>query len=197
MLLNHEECQLVFIDYQEKLMPAISDGDFVLSNAIKLAKLAKKLGVPAHATEQMPEKLGQLDSTLLSLCKGTLVKSSFNACADGLVDLLKPQFKSGNARSLPKHLQKNDSEIQRPSILIAGVEAHICLMQTALDLLDQEFEVWVVTDACGSRTERNRDAAFDRLAGNGAELITTEMVIYEWLESSENEHFKFALDLVK
>lgn len=197
MLLNHEESQLVFIDYQEKLMPAISDGDFVLSNAIKLAKLAKKMGVPAHATEQMPEKLGRLDSTLLGLCKGTLVKSSFNACADGLVDLLKPKAKSGNARSLPKHLQKSESDIQRPSVLIAGVEAHICLMQTALDLLDQEFEVWVVTDACGSRTERNRDAAFDRLAGNGAELITTEMVIYEWLESAENEHFKYALELVK
>jgi len=59
------------------------------------------------------------------------------------------------------------------------------------------MEVWVVTDACGSRTERNRDAAFDRLAGNGAELVTTEMVVFEWLESAENEHFKFALDLIK
>ena len=83
------------------------------------------------------------------------------------------------------------------STVIAGVEAHVCLLQTALDLLNEEMEVWVVTDACGSRTDRNRDAAFDRLAGNGAELVTTEMVVFEWLESAENEHFKFALDLIK
>ena len=70
---------------------------------------------------------------------------------------------------------------ERSSIVIAGCEAHVCLMQTALDLLEDEFEVWVVTDACSSRTERNRDAAFDRLAGAGAELVTTEMVAFEWL----------------
>ena len=67
--------------------------------------------------------------------------------------------------------------------MIAGCEAHVCLLQTALDLLEDEFEVWVVTDACSSRTERNRDAAFDRLAGAGAELVTTEMVGFEWLRT--------------
>lgn len=60
-------------------------------------------------------------------------------------------------------------------------ETHVCLLQTALDLLTEEMDVWVVTDACSSRTERNRDAAFDRLAGAGAELVTTEMVLFEWL----------------
>ena len=63
-------------------------------------------------------------------------------------------------------------------------------MQTALDLLEDEFEVWVVTDACASRTDRDRDAAFDRLAGAGAELLTTEMVLFEWLRSAENSDFK-------
>ena len=122
----------------------------------------------------------------------------FSACPEGLTDLLLPKPNAGNARSLPKHLQKpSTTDSDRPSIVIAGVEAHVCLLQTALDLLNDEMEVWVVTDACGSRTERNRDAAFDRLAGNGAELVTTEMVVFEWLESAENEHFKFALDLIK
>jgi nicotinamidase-related amidase len=82
-------------------------------------------------------------------------------------------------------------------VVIAGCEAHVCLMQTALDLLDEEFEVWVVTDACGSRTERNRDAAFDRLAGAGCELVTTEMVAFEWLRSAEHPAFDEVLRLVK
>ena len=68
---------------------------------------------------------------------------------------------------------------------------------TALDLLEDEFDVWVVTDACTSRTERNRDAAFDRLAGAGAELVTTEMVAFEWLRTAEHTDFKAAQALIK
>jgi nicotinamidase-related amidase len=73
----------------------------------------------------------------------------------------------------------------------------VCLLQTALDLIDEEFDVWVVTDACGSRTEKNRDAAFDRLAAAGCELVTTEMVAFEWIRSSEHEAFKDVLRLIK
>jgi nicotinamidase-related amidase len=71
------------------------------------------------------------------------------------------------------------------------------LLQTALDLLDDEFDVWVVTDACTSRTEGNRDAAYDRLAAAGAELLTTEMVLFEWLRTAEHEHFKEVHALIK
>ena len=85
----------------------------------------------------------------------------------------------------------------RNTVILAGCEAHICLLQTALDLLDDEFDVCVVTDACASRTERNRDAAFDRLAGAGAELVTTEMVAFEWIRSAEHPHFKFMQSLIK
>jgi nicotinamidase-related amidase len=70
-------------------------------------------------------------------------------------------------------------------------------LQTALELLEEEFDVWVVTDACGSRTERNRDAAFDRLASAGAELLTTEMVAFEWLRSAEHPQFKAVQALIK
>ena len=129
---------------------------------------------------------------------------SFTACADGLADCLRPPQRlantGGNARSLPTHLQKAvppADQPQRNSIVIAGCEAHVCLMQTALELLEQEFEVWVVTDACGSRTERSRDAAFDRLAGSGAELVTTEMVAFEWLRSAEHPMFKQLQALIK
>jgi nicotinamidase-related amidase len=123
----------------------------------------------------------------------------FSACVDGLTELLRPlarQPQGANARSLPKHLQKAAAP-ERNSIVLAGCEAHVCLMQTALDLLDEEFEVWVVTDACASRSERNRDAAFDRLAGAGAELLTTEMVAFEWLRTAEHPLFKEVLSLIK
>ena len=110
----------------------------------------------------------------------------------------RPQ-QGGNARSLPKHLQKpaQAPADERNTIVIAGCEAHVCLLQTALELIGEEFDVWVVTDACSSRTERNRDAAFDRLAGAGAELVTTEMVAFEWMRSCENPVFKDMLKLVK
>ncbi|MBU0782795.1 MAG: isochorismatase family protein [Gammaproteobacteria bacterium] len=198
MLLNHESSQLVLIDYQENLMPAIHEADQVFRNAMVLATLARKMRVPVYGTEHVPEKIGCFIPELAAMCKATMRKTQFSACPEGLTDLLLPKPNAGNARSLPKHLQKpSTTDSDRPSIVIAGVEAHVCLLQTALDLLNDEMEVWVVTDACGSRTERNRDAAFDRLAGNGAELVTTEMVVFEWLESAENEHFKFALDLIK
>ena len=86
---------------------------------------------------------------------------------------------------------------ERGTIVIAGCEAHVCLLQTALELVEQEFDVWVVTDACSSRTERNRDAAFDRLAGAGAELVTTEMVAFEWLRTADHPLFRDVQALIK
>jgi nicotinamidase-related amidase len=82
-------------------------------------------------------------------------------------------------------------------VVISGCETHVCLLQTALDLLEDDFEVWVVTDASGSRTERNRDAAFDRLASAGAELVTTEMVAFEWLRTAEHPQFKEVLAMLR
>ena len=202
MLLDADDSQLVLIDYQEKLMPAIFEGPQVLANAVKLAKLANLMQVPVWGTEQNPSRLGPNAAELHALCDQTLSKMSFSAAEDGLIDLLRPPARKqqgGNARSLPKHLQKPaaPAEPERPSIIIAGCEAHVCLLQTALQLLEEEMEVWVVTDACSSRSERNRDAAFDRLAGAGAELVTTEMVAFEWIRSCEHPAFKQMLELVK
>lgn len=200
MLIDETESQLVLVDYQVRLMPAIKDGDLALANALKLAKAARLLGIPAWATEQNPNGLGHNAPELTALCKSTLTKQHFSAVPDGLTNLLRPPkaAKGGNARSLPKHLQKPvDEAPEKNTIVIAGCETHVCLLQTALDLLDEEFDVCVVTDASASRTERNRDAAFDRLAGAGAELVTTEMVLFEWLRTCEHEHFKAVLALVK
>ena len=206
MLLDAQDCQLVLVDYQTRLMPAIFEGPLVTANALRLAQAAQLLQVPIWATEQNPAKLGQYVVELVQvLAQGgakTLAKMSFSACAAGLVDRLRPPERrppaGRGARSLPKHLQPATPEVpERHSIVIAGCEAHVCLLQTALELLEQEFDVWVVTDACGSRTERSRDAAFDRLAGNGAELVTTEMVAFEWLRTAEHPMFKPVQGLIK
>jgi nicotinamidase-related amidase len=207
MLLDADDSQLVLVDYQIRLMPAIFENEMVIANALRLARMARALQVPVWGTAQTPESLGQnvpdVQAAVDAAGGKTLAKTNFNAAADGLGDWLRPPVRKpsagGNARSLPKHLQKpvQEEEPGRSTIVIAGCEAHVCLMQTALGLLEEEFDVWVVTDACSSRSERNRDAAFDRLAGNGAELVTTEMVAFEWLRTSEHPAFREVLALVK
>ena len=211
MLLDADDSQLVLIDYQARLMPLIFENEMIVANALRLARMARAMEVPVWGTEQNPNGLGRNTLELIAAIEAasdvgggkTLTKMHFDAVEDGLADWLRPLVKKptqgGNARSLPKHLQKPaepESE-GRNTIVIAGCEAHVCLMQTALGLLEEEFEVWVVTDACSSRSERNRDAAFDRLAGAGAELVTTEMVAFEWLRTAEHPVFKEILGLVK
>ena len=210
MLLDADECQLVLVDYQVRLMPALFENSQVLANSLRLAQMARLMQVPVWGTAQTPDKLGpnlpELQAAIEAAGGKTLSKNHFNAVDDGLGDWLRPPVRKappgpprGNARSLPKHMQKpaEEEEGGRGVIVVAGCEAHVCLMQTALGLLDEEFEVWVVTDACSSRTERNRDAAFDRLAGAGAELVTTEMVAFECLRTAEHPAFKDMLALVK
>jgi nicotinamidase-related amidase len=203
MLLELQSSQLVLIDYQIRLMPAMYESDATLLNAARLAKMAGALAVPSFYTEQNPSKLGQTVPTVLDALKAArarpLAKMQFSAVEEGVGDMLRPPPKpvQGNARSLPKHLQKSSAGAERETIVLAGCEAHVCLLQTALDLLEDEFDVWVVTDACSSRSERNRDAAFDRLAGAGVELVTTEMVAFEWLRSAEHPAFKEVQALIK
>ena len=208
MLLDADDSQLVLVDYQTRLMPVIFENEIVVANAVRLARMARIMQVPVWGTAQNPEKLGQnmpeIQAIIDSAGGKTMAKMHFSAAADGLIEWLRPPVRKpsqgGNARSLPKHMQKpaepQDDE-SRSMVVIAGCEAHVCLMQTALELLEQEFDVWVVTDACSSRSEHNRDAAFDRLAGNGAELVTTEMVAFEWLRTAEHPVFKEMLGLVK
>ena len=228
MLLEADDSQLLLIDYQTRLMPAIFEGDVVLANAVRLAKIARLLAVPAWGTLQNPQGLGPMADALaaeLALrqpeCGELVEKMAFAEAGEGsaLVELLRPpappapsrskgfQPPSGNIRSLPRHLQQKAAAARqaestepqqvRNTVVLAGCETHICLLQTALELLEQEFEVWVVTDACGSRSAHNRDAAFDRLAGNGAELLTTEMVAYEWIRTAAHPLFREVLAVVK
>ncbi|MBU3738099.1 MAG: isochorismatase family protein [Rhodoferax sp.] len=200
MLLEASQSQLVLIDFQTRLMTAIRDAEAVVANAARLGKMARLLDVPCWGTEQNPDRLGATVPEVAPLCQRMLPKMHFSAVADGLVDWLQPPNKpaGGNARSLPRHLQRPLPVAEpRTAIVLAGCEAHVCLLQTALDLLEHELEVWVVVDACGSRSQRSVDAALDRLASAGAELVTTEMVAFEWLRSATHPQFKAVQALIK
>ncbi|MDE2047134.1 MAG: isochorismatase family protein [Betaproteobacteria bacterium] len=204
MLLERDEAQLVLVDYQQRLMPAIHGQADVLAQAVRLGRAAQLLGVPVWGTEQNPQKLGDSVPQVKALLGSTLAKMHFNACDAGLAEALRPPAaapqgapQGASARSLPKRFRQAEPAPERNSVVLAGCEAHVCVLQTALGLLQADFDVWVVTDACGSRTERNRDAAFDRLAAAGAELVTTEMVLFEWLQSAEHPRFKDVMALIK
>jgi nicotinamidase-related amidase len=173
MLLSADHSQLILVDYQARLMPAIHDADAVVANALRLAQAARQMGVTTWGTEQQPEKLGENLPALRAACDGTLPKLSFDACTDGLVEWLNPGAANG-----------------RRQLVVAGCEAHVCLLQTALGLLDAGFAVWVVADACGSRTARNHALAMARLDRAGAVLVSTEMVGFEWLRRSDAPAFK-------
>ena len=135
MLLDAAESQLVLVDYQARLMPALFENEAVLANALRLAHLAHLMRVPAWGTEQNPSRLGENAPALRALCQRTLAKMHFSAVEEGLGEWLRPPAKApqGNARSLPKHLQKPAAP-ERSMIVVAGCEAHVCLLQTALDL---------------------------------------------------------------
>lgn len=176
MLMNANESALLIIDVQEKLMPAIHDGTNVLAQNIRLATIASLLGLPVIATEQTPEKLGVNHPDIKRLCDRTLVKTHFDACVDGLPAAFLSACKE---------------------VVISGCEAHVCMLQTAMTLLQNGFRVWVVTDATGSRKVTDRDAAFTRLAQAGAHLVTLEMVAFEWLRDSRHPLFREVLKLIK
>ena len=171
-------CALVLVDYQAKLMPAIHGGAAVVRAAEALADGARLLGLRVVGTEQNPAGLGPNVAGIRARCDVTLPKMHFDGCDDGLVAAI-------------------DAESSRPEVVIAGCEAHVCLLQTALGLLRQGRRVWVVTDACGSRRRSDHAASMQRLAEAGATRVSTEMVLFEWLRHSGHPRFREVLSRIK
>ena len=171
---------LVLVDYQQRLLPAIHNGAHVLAHAVRIAEVARELGIPVFGTEQYPEGLGPNDEAIRQRCDATLSKTHFDACAEGLLELL-----------------ALDGSTARREVVIAGCEAHVCLLQTALGLLAAGLKVSVISQACGSRTAENHELAMQRLRQAGAEIVSVEMVAFEWLRSSRHQCFKRVLALLK
>lgn len=174
-LLAAENAMLVVIDFQARLMPAIHAGDSVLLNAGRLVEAARLLGIPAVLTEQNPSGLGATVSELAG-AGPVVAKMSFDACAE-------PDFLDALA---------GDREL-----VICGCEAHVCVGQTVLSLLDHRRRVIVVADAIGSRAPESREIALNRMASHGAEIVTTEMVLFEWLRTADHPQFRTISKLIR
>lgn len=185
---------LVLVDYQERLMPAIHDAPAVLERAVFLAKVATELAVPVVATEQNPARLGPNVPPLPSYVGHTVAKMTFAGCGPNLDAALG----AAPADAAPGDAARADAaDVEPAEVVIAGCEAHVCLLQTALGLLEAGRRVWVVADACGSRHPADREAALGRLAAAGAGLVTAEMVAFEWLATAEHPRFRAVSALVK
>ena len=179
-LIEAHHCTLVLVDYQARLMPAIHGGALAVANGVRLADIARALEIRVVGTEQNPAGLGPNDGAIRERCDTTLAKMHFDACADGLLDAL------ASAGAAPV-----------TSVVIAGCEAHVCLMQTALGLLRAGLTVWVVAEASGSRSAEHHALAMQRLRDAGAGIVSVEMVAFEWMRSCEHARFKTVLKLLK
>ena len=167
---------MLVIDFQSKLMPAIEDAARVVANARRLLDAAELLGVPILFTEQNPKGLGRTMPELRSDSGGLAHKMTFDACRTaGFLERLG----------------------DRPDLVVAGCEAHVCVLQTVLGLLDAGRRVHIVRDALGSRRSESKETAIGRMERNGAEIVTTEMVVFEWLGTAEDPRLRDVLALVK
>ena len=169
-MLNAEGAVLLLIDLQERLMPVIGDHEAVIARAVRLASAARLLDVPVRATEQNPAGLGPTVPQLAAYPQAVLSKTTFSAAGD-----------SGFAALLPAGSGE---------IIVAGCEAHVCVLQTVLDLLESGRRVVWAADATGSRDPADRAAAIDRARQHGAEIVTSEMVLFEWLRDSRHPEFR-------
>jgi nicotinamidase-related amidase len=176
-MLSADGAVLLLIDLQRRLMPVIHDGETVVARAVRLAEAARVLGVPVRATEQYPDGLGPTVPELAAYPELVVAKRTFSAAGA-------PDF----AALLPAGAGQ---------IVVAGCETHVCVMQTVLDLLAAGHRVALATDASGSRDPADRAAAIERARQHGAEIVTSEMVLFEWLRDSRHPNFREVQKLLK
>lgn len=179
--LKREECVLLCIDFQETLLKKIYMSEEVVKNAVVMIKSAKTLNVPIVVTEQYPKGLGRTDERVVEAL-GEWYKPIEKVC-----------FNCFNSNEFVRELERHG----RRSLLTMGVEAHICVTQTALEALKRNYRVYLLEDATSSRTMENRRIAFDRMVKEGVTPSSVEMVVYEMLGKSGTEEFKKILSFVK
>lgn len=177
LTIDRDASALLIIDFQSRLMPAIEDGVALVANARRLLQAAEILDVPILFTEHNAGGLGPTLPELAAFANGRMAqKMTFDACRTaGFIDRL----------------------AGRRDIVVAGCETHVCVLQTVLGLLAAGRRVYLVGDAIGSRRAASKEAAIRRMERHGAETVTTEMVVFEWLGSAEHPRFRDAIALIK
>lgn len=180
MLIDPAKSALLVVDVQTRLAPAMHEGDACLERCTVLIEAARRLDVPVVATEQYPKGLGPTVAKVKALLEPEQIHPKVHFCcaADPAV-----------ATAI--------QGLIRPEIVLCGMEAHICVLQSALGLLAQGLRPIVVADATTSRRPQSRDLALARLRVHGVEIVDTEMVVFEWLREAGTTDFKALAPLVK
>ncbi|MFA0439588.1 hydrolase [Vibrio sp. 10N.286.49.C2] len=178
-MLDQAKTQLMIIDVQGKLAQIMHQKESLFSNLNSLARAAILMDLPIVWVEQIPNKLGSTIQEIASELpnRKAMAKSSFSAWGESAI--------------------RDSIDSNKKQILLVGIEAHICVYQTAMDLLAQGFEVHLVTDAISSRTAENKALAIQRLAREGATLTSTEMALFELQKVAEGDQFRALLTLIK
>jgi nicotinamidase-related amidase len=169
---------LLIIDVQEKLLPKVLDAGALARNLAFLIDGARLLDMPVQATEQYPRGLGPTVAELAGRLPERPDKVAFSCCA---IPAVVERFQRG----------------ARPKIVLAGIETHVCVLHTALDLLALDFRVYVAVDAIGSRSRIDHDVALRRMEQAGAILTTSETCLFEWIGGSNHPQFKAISQLVQ
>jgi len=180
MRMNAARSVLLIVDVQERLLPAMAAPDRVVAGCGTLIDGAARLGVPVIASEQYPKGLGPTVEPLKARLRPQAIFAKLSFSCAGDPNLLAGLDATG-----------------RPDVIVAGIEAHICVLQTALDLAARGVKVRVVADAVGARRPEAVDLALDRLGRAGIGLVNVEMVLFEWLGRAGTDDFKYLSSLIK
>jgi nicotinamidase-related amidase len=178
MLLERAKSLLLLVDMQERLVPAMAGAADVTGNCSILLRAAEALAVPVLASEQYPKGLGPTVPELAALAPRRLEKVEFSVYAN-------PAIRDELSRS------------GRKQVVLCGIEAHVCVLQTGLELVEAGFQVFVAADAVASRRPESREVALQRLGRAGATLITAEMALFEWLRSAGAPEFRAISQLIR
>ena len=179
-MINSADAVLVIIDIQGNLAQAMFDKENLFANSVKLIKGFKVLNLPVIVTEQIPQKLGQ---TLPQIA----------AELEGVNPIAKESFSCWDEKNFKEHLEA----LNRKDVVLLGIETHVCVYQTALDLISSGYNVHLVADAVSSRTTENRQIGIDAIKSAGAKITSTEMVLFELLRTAADPKAKELFKIVK
>lgn len=180
MLIDAARSCFLLVDVQQNLAPVMADPRGVYRGCTILLRAAGRLGIPVLVTEQYPKGIGHTMGELMEWVP------------DGAV-VEKMHFSSAHEPAVMARVEA----IGRPQVVIAGIEAHICVLQSALGLKAAGYDVFVVADACSSRDPANHRAAMDRLTASGVSVVTVEMALFEWMHVAGTPEFKELSRLIK
>lgn len=179
LLLSADKSSLLVVDLQEKLLPTIPQADALLQSSRLLIDAARLMEVPVHCTQQYPKGLGETVPLIQEGLPEAIRDKTMFSCRECL------------------DVFQNPMDEQRHQVVIVGIETHVCVLQTALDLQAIGMDCFLVVDATASRFALDREIALQRMEAAGVTLTTTESVLFEWCVDSRSPHFKQLSQWVK